>query len=190
MSDTLKTHWLSLQTMTPEAFADYGTLLTPASKQPPDYVDADSEGWRSRIDLDGTPELIIVRTRFVGLRFSRLEQHTNVTQAFIPVGGVPAAVAVARGAEGSPAPPPASAVRAFAVAPGEAYVLGPGIWHSLDRYPLREGYVDVVMLTAVETTNEAREVDPSRWRLTREVDFRHHAGVVFEIVVDQDDSRA
>ena len=158
MSDTRKTHRLSLQTMTPEAFADYGTLLTPASKEPSDYADADSEGWRSRVAIDGTPELIMVRTRFVGLRFSRLEQHTNVTQAFIPVGGVPAAVAVARSHDGTDAPPLASAVRAFALAQGTAYILGAGIWHSLDRYPLREGHVDVVMLTAVETTNEAREV--------------------------------
>ena len=183
MADAIRTRRLALRAMTPETFADYGTLLTPASNQPPDYADADSEGWRSTIALDGTPELIVVRTSYVGLRFSKLEQHMNVTQAFIPVGGVPAAVAVARSADDSAAPPPATAVRAFAVTPGMAYILGPGIWHSLDRYPLWEGRVDVVMLTAVETTNEAQEVDPSQWRLTREVDYRQSAGIEFEIVL-------
>jgi ureidoglycolate hydrolase len=187
VAGAMRTHRLALQAMTPETFADYGTLLTPASNQPPDYADAASEGWRSTIALEGTPELILARTSFVGLRFSKLEQHMNVTQAFIPVGGIAAAVAVARSHDDSAAPPPATAVRAFAVAQGTAYILGPGIWHSLDRYPLWEGHVDVVMLTAVETTNEA-QADRSSWQLTREVDYSDEAGIEFEIVPGRDDN--
>jgi ureidoglycolate lyase len=174
-------HPLHVQPMTDAAFAPFGVLLAPSATVPPDYRDADSEGWRHVVDLDGTPELVVSRTRYVGRRFSRLERHLNVTQAFIPLGGVSAAVAVAP-PTWSNAPDPDS-VRAFVLAPGVGYLFHPGTWHSLDRYPLSEGSIAVVMLTTRETTDEAANVPKAVWKLTEEVDYLKDRGIEFELIL-------
>lgn len=182
MSAGAEIRHLPIRPMTADAFRAYGSLLLVQADSPADFNDAESEGWRTKLDLDGTPELITVRTGFVGRRFSRLERHVNLTQAFIPIGGVPAAVAVARSGGDPSVPPPFDVVRAFALAPGVGYVLGPDVWHSLDRFPLWPGHIDVVMLTARETTDEAHEAKAD-WIRTIEVDYRAHAGVEFEFVL-------
>lgn len=176
-------HRLAIEPMAADAFAPYGVVLSGDSNRAPDYADADSVGWRHRVDLIGTPELVVVRTSFVGRRFSRLERHLTVTQAFFPFRGVPAALAVARPQQDPDEPPLAHQVRAFAVVPGVGYLLHPNTWHSLDRYPLWPGSIEVVMLTAMETTREAETAAKADWRLTQEVDYRERDGLEFELVL-------
>jgi ureidoglycolate hydrolase len=168
--------------MTPEAFAPFGQLLMIRADRTPDYDDADSTGWRYPVDLAGTPELVVVRTSFVGRRFSRLERHIRLAQAFVPLGGTPSAVAVASSTPNPDTPPSPESVRAFAISPGVGYMLHPDTWHSLDRYPLWPGELVVVMLTSTQTTDEAMSVPQTDWRLTQEVDYLAE-GVEFELVL-------
>src|SRR5262249_23816769 len=74
---------------------------------------------------------------------------------FLPMGGSPAVVAVAPPGSGDrnevPAP---SDVRAFLLDGSRGYLLGRGVWHSLDRYPLYPPASQWVILTDRETQED------------------------------------
>jgi ureidoglycolate lyase len=171
--------------MDPKEFAPYGEVLAGSNDREPDYDDAASTGWSFPLFLKGTPELIVVRTPYVGLRFSKLERHFNISQAFVPLQGVPSAVVVAPPtdlADRSAIPSPDS-LRAFVVNGSVGYLLRRGTWHSLDRYPLSPGFLDVVMLTAAETTKELEKDDHTSLEHTQEVDYQAARGLAFEIIL-------
>ena len=46
-------------------------------------------------EIDGAPLFMTLVSRFSGMRFTWLERHFGVTQTFVPLGAVPALVAVA-----------------------------------------------------------------------------------------------
>ena len=107
---------------------------------------------------------------FEGRRFRLLERHFAVTQAFIPLEGSPAVVAVAAPTdiEDPDAIPRPEDVRAFLIDPGKGYAYKTGTWHSLDRYLLRPPGASFVILN----------VDPNP---TQFVDYAERFGVEFEV---------
>ena len=173
---------IRVEPMTPEEFAPFGMVLSGSTLREPDFRDAGSTGWSYPLFVDGTPELIVVRTPYLGLRFSKLERHFHVSQAFVPLHGVRSAVVVSppSGADHEAVPSPDS-LRAFIVDETTGYVLHRGTWHSLDRYPLTPGYLDVVMLTEAETSEEVDLPDRELQR-SQEVDFATTHNLIFEIV--------
>ena len=66
-----------------------------------------------------------------------MERHFHVSQAFIPLGGEHAVVAVAPPSADRGSVPELEAIRAFLLEGSKGYVLHKGTWHSLDRFPLR-----------------------------------------------------
>jgi len=167
--------------MTRETFAPFGHILG-ADDVAPDYKSAGSIGWRAPLVIAGMPELISIKTDWSGLIVSKLERHFNVTQAFFPLAGGPAAVLVAEPTSVTNPHdiPTADRVRAFLVIPGIAYVLHLGTWHSLDRYPLIHGCLSVAMLTEAETTRA--DPGPEGGNLTQEIDYSKEFNLRFEIV--------
>lgn len=168
-------HRIRIEPLTEESFAPFGELLQPHVR-PPDFRGVASVGWRAGFEIDGTVEVMLLHTEFAGLRFGKLERHFNVTQSFVPVAGVPAAVVVAEPTDpDDPAAiPDPTDLRAFLLDGTAGYVLRRGTWHSLDRYPLYPGAFDVVMLTAKETTHELQTAPREQWGLTQVVDYREH----------------
>jgi ureidoglycolate hydrolase len=79
--------------------------------------------------------------------------------------------------------PAPGSLRAFIVDGSVGYVLRRGTWHSLDRYPLTPGLLDVVMLTAAETTRELGKDDHTDLEHTQEVDYLEARGLTFQIIV-------
>ena len=161
----MKTLRLPIEPMTAESFAPYGELMEPKERP--------AEGRRFfPIDfrIQGRPTVDVIWQPLAGRRFRLLERHFAVTQAFVPLEGAPAVVAVAppTDPDDPEAIPKPEAVRAFRIDPGKGYAYRIGTWHSLDRYLLGAPGASFVILN----------VDPNP---TQVVDYAERFGVEFEI---------
>jgi ureidoglycolate lyase len=166
---------LPVEPLTEAAFRPFGQVLGPADR-PPDYRgDGGSYGWRVGFEADGQLRVSVSVAPHQGLRFSRLERHFHVTQTFVPLDGPPAVVAVAPATDPADpeAIPPPGAVRAFLIDGSRGYLLGRGVWHSLDRYPLAPAAATFVVLNEQETAR-----DPTRSQI---VDYAARLGITFEL---------
>ena len=169
--------------LTEEGFRPYGELIHAADRAP-DFHGINTEGWKTAIEVDGPPIIMFLRSRSEGLRCSRLERHFGVTQTFIPMGPVPAVVAVAAPTDPDPAAIPAPEdVRGFLIDGSAGYVLKRGTWHSLDRFPLGDEPSQIVIISARPTQEELETALQAEWRLTQDVDYAARFGVTFEFVV-------
>ena len=163
------------------AFAPFGELLA-AGERTPDFTGISSAGWRVSFAADSAPEVMFYRSRYAGLRFRVLERHHHVTQSFIPLGRVPAVVAVAPPTPRDTLPDPRD-VRAFILDGAAGYMLHAGTWHSPDRYPLYPPHADVVIITDHATQYELETNSGGPWERTEAVDCSERFGVEFEIVL-------
>jgi len=175
---------IKAEPMTVESFRPYGSLLAPRSEAP-DFRGLMSDGWKTPFEIDGVPLLMVLVSRFSGMRFSWLERHFGVTQTFIPLGHVPALLAVAAPTDPSDpeAIPRPEDVHAFVVDGSCGYVLGRGTWHSLDRYPLYQAESRIVIITSRETQVELETAPRADWRLTQQVDFQERFAITFQLGV-------
>lgn len=167
---------VQVELLTPEAFAPFGEVLS-ARDDPPDFIGFESVGWRSMFSCQSEPEVMFYRSHYSGLRFHSLERHFQVSQAFIPLGRVPAVIAVAAPGE---EPPDPQDVHGFLLDGTAGYILHPGTWHAPDRYPLYPPESDVVMITDRDTQNEVATQPSDEWRLSQLVDYEEKGSVTFE----------
>jgi ureidoglycolate lyase len=161
-----------------DTFAPFGEILS-LSDQPPDFHGTTSVGWKAHYAGTGTPLIMTLSSRYVGMRCTTLERHLNVTQTFIPLGRVPAIIAVAPPTDRAATPAPED-VRAFIIDGSCGYVLKTGAWHSLDRYPLYPPSAEIVIITSHDTQHELETLDRPQWQLTQVVDYVADLGVTFE----------
>jgi ureidoglycolate lyase len=113
-----------------------------------------------------------------------MERHFHVSQAFIPLGGEHAAVAVAPPSDDPGSVPALDEIRAFLLDGSKGYVLHKGTWHSLDRFPLRPPDTRFVMLTDHETQGDliAAYAAGKSAALTQEIDLERRFGTTIELV--------
>ncbi len=177
-----RVHAIQIEPLTAEAFAPFGKLIGVDGRTP-DYVAASgTQGWHVGFE-SGRPLVSLLRTPFQGLRFRTMERHFHVSQAFIPLGGEHAAVAVAP-PSGDARMPSLDAIRAFLLDGSKGYVLHRGTWHSLDRFPLRPPDTRFVMITDHETQDDltAASAAGRPAALTQEVDLEGLYGATVELV--------
>ena len=165
--------------LTAASFAPFGVVLASADQEP-DFRGISSVGWKAPFACNGPAEVLLYSSRYTGLQFSTLERHFTVTQAFIPIGRVPAIVAVAAPTDDTTIPAP-DEIRAFLLDGSAGYILHPGAWHSPDRYPLYPPSAEVVIITSRETQHELETVEREHWRLTQAVDYTQERGVTFAL---------
>ena len=174
---------IRIEPLTVEAFAPFGGIIDVGDCAP-DYVGVSgTEGWH--IDFEsGRPLVSLLRTPYLGLRFRTMERHFHVSQAFVPLGGERAAVAVAPPSPDRDSVPQLDAIRAFLLDGSKGYVLHKGTWHSLDRFPLRPPDTRFVMITDHETQEDLTAAcDAGKPAvLTQEIDLEQLYGVTIEIV--------
>ena len=173
-------HQIPIEPLAAEAFAPFGRLIDVGARAP-DYVAASgTQGWHVAFEA-GRPLVSLLRTPFQGLRFRTMEHHSHVSQAFIPLGGERAAVAVA---PPSADPPQLDSIRAFLLDGSKGYVLHRGTWHSLDRFPLRPPDTRFVMITDHETQDDLTAAYAAKKpaALTQEIDLERLFGVAIELV--------
>jgi ureidoglycolate hydrolase len=158
--------------------AGCGEVLGPKQRNP-DFAELASQGWAVNFHVEGRTQLMFLKTKYLGARFTELERHLNVSQAFIHTGGSAAVVAVA---PPSVTPPKPDRVRALLIEPGMGYVLMVGAWHSLDRHPVTLPASTFVMVSCEETTQDLIAPVGLR-RLTMTVDYQAQFGVAFDFVI-------
>ena len=179
-------HELKVELLTEEAFAPFGQILS-AKDRPPDFRGGGGTlGWA--IDFRaGRPLVSFLKTPYQALSFTKMERHFNLTQAFIPLGGSPAVVAVAPPSDPSDreAVPGPDQVRAFLLDGSKGYALWKGTWHSLDRFPLYPPETNFVIITDHETQEDLSLAYAGKggWQLTQEVDYEARYGVTFALVL-------
>jgi ureidoglycolate hydrolase len=175
-----------VEPLTEEAFAPFGQIIAPSGRAPDFRTESGTEGWA--VDFhSGRPLVMLLRTPYQGLRFSKLERHFGLTQTFLPLGGSPAVVAVAPPSTDRSAIPAPAEVRAFLLDGTKGYALAPGTWHSLDRFPLYPPDTRWVIITDHETQQDllAAYSGNGGWELTQETDFRAGAGLTFVLSLDR-----
>lgn len=160
-------------------FAEFGEVLAPRPRDRPDFIGYASIGWEAPLYVSGRPQLLILRTPFVGFRVPLLERHSHITQVVVPLTRVPAVFVVAAP---STRPDPQD-LRAFLIDGTCSYLLHRQTWHSPDRYPLASPGADYALLTEWETTG-APDGEETRAR-TEELVCREHFGADIEIVVSE-----
>ena len=161
-----RVHELPIQPLTAEAFRPFGKLLD--AKQRP--ANRRTLVYDRGFDVDGKTTVGVIWQPFAGLTFSRLERHFNVTQAFLPISGSLAVVAVApptdlRNRDAIPRP---EQVRAFLIDGSVGFRYHVGTWHSLDRYVLHPPGATFAIVN----------VEPNP---TQVVDYTDRFGVVFKV---------
>ena len=175
-------HRIRIEPLTAEAFAPFGRLIDVAARAPDSVAASGTQGWHVAFE-SGRPLVSLLRTPFQGLRFRTMERHFHVSQAFIPLGGEHAAVAVAPPGD-DPGAPRLETIRAFLLDGSKGYVLHRGTWHSLDRFPLRPPDTRFVMITDHETQDDLTVAYAAKKpaALTQEIDLEQTLGVTIELV--------
>ena len=173
---------LKIEPLTEEAFRPYGELIS-AKDRTPDYEnEAGSKVWSSDVQVDGAPQLVLVRGQYLGFQFKIMEQQYGVTMSYIPMGGPPCVLAVAPPTDRDASPKPED-VRAFLLDGSQGYVLKRNTWHALDRFPLFPGVSDWIVFTDRETIDDLKASNHRGARLTRMIDFEAETGLVLELVL-------
>ncbi len=179
-------HHLRIEPLTDEAFAPFGQVVSVKDRAPDFKTESGTEGWAVEF-RSGTPLVMLLRTPYRPLGFSRLERHFSVTQTFLPLGGSPAVLALAPPSstddrEKIPGP---SEIRAFLLDGTKGYVLARGTWHSLDRFPLYPPDTSWVIITDHETQQDLTSAYAGQggWQLTQEVDYAARFGATFALTL-------
>lgn len=179
----IETRTLSVEPFTEESFAPFGVVVGPRAAPAPFKGNA-SEGWPLEFAAEGGAQLMYSRFHHQTMRFSLLERHFGVTQGFVPLSGTPLVMVVAppTARSGPGAAPAPDSLRAFLLDGSRGLLMHEGTWHTLDRYPVRPPYVDVLFLTARATHDELmrEQAGGPKPRLTELHDFAAQ-GIEFEV---------
>jgi ureidoglycolate hydrolase len=115
--------------MTAESFAPYGEVFGLQDRGPERIMTGTGFGHDGRVTIS------TIWNPAGGKRFSRLERHFGVTQAFVQLSGAPSVVCAAPPTaldDPSAVPRPADVV-GFLIDPAQGYLFHRGTWHALDR---------------------------------------------------------
>lgn len=148
MSNTAeRTHFITAEPVTPEAFAPFGRVIAPSAASDLEYdlyEGKDDTRLGPVIECDHPTETLILRSVLREFRVRYLERHVEIEQAFLPLSGQPFVSAVA--APDAPLEnglPALDSVRAFFVPAGTGLVIHRGTWHE-PPFPLSHGQVTLV----------------------------------------------
>jgi ureidoglycolate lyase len=122
-----KLHKLTIEPLTPEAFAAFGAVIPPTEDGVP-FGAGDAQ-----IDLSqGTPRFYAMRIPGRGFTVTHITRHRQVTQVLASAGGKPWVMAVAppNALDDLAAEPDIVDIRAFAIPGDVAVMLCKGTWHA------------------------------------------------------------
>ena len=173
---------VKIERLTARAFAPYGQLIA-AGEEPADYARPLLDVWHLDYRADARTRIQIMRYHEQPMTFCRLERHVQVTEGRIPLNGARAVLAVAGATDDAPdAMPDPLSVRAFGFDGTCGILFAPGIWHSLDCFPLASPCADFVLLSDEATESEIESWrEPANGRRTHVCDYSS-VGIEFRIV--------
>jgi ureidoglycolate lyase len=181
----MRTIEIKLEPISAELFAPFGEILEKKSSEPK-YTAKNMESWPIQFSIDGKTELMINRFYYQPLEFSMMERHFHVTQSFLPFGKTPMAMIVSapNDLDDLSSIPKPEEICAFYVDGTTGIMLWKGTWHALHRFPLNDPYVDLGLITEMETQSEleislSQGTKPMR---TQAIDYEELMGVNFKVV--------
>ncbi len=173
---------LEVEPLTAKAFTHYGQLIA-ARDDAADYARPSLDVWHLDYRADAPVRLQIMRYHEKPMTFSRLERHTRVSEGRIPLDGARAVLAVAEATGAAPDDmPDPSSVRAFRFDGSCGLLFTPGVWHSLDCFPVAAPYADFVLVSDQATEDEIEAwTCPSSGERTHVVDYAPR-GIEFHFI--------
>ncbi|MFD1797312.1 ureidoglycolate lyase [Paracoccus aurantiacus] len=120
---------IRIQTLTAEAFADFGDVLETAGQPDRLLNDGMCGRYHDRASLDFTEgragiSLFKAKPRALPLKLEMVERHPHGSQAFVPMSEAGFLVVVAPDEDGRPGQP-----QAFLTQPGQGVNYHRGVWH-------------------------------------------------------------
>ena len=183
MPEALKTIEIEIEPLTPEVFEPFGQVIC----QLPATGDGTEPGFnplRLKYEVDGTPELGIVRYPYQEMAFSELERHFTMTEGRVPLSDTPVVMIVAEPTplEDRNALPEPAAIRAFLLEARQGLLLRRGTWHALDCFPITPPFADFAFYTEKEAEEElVKEADLERLERSQIVNYESLLGIRFRI---------
>lgn len=177
----VRTITVKLEPLTPEAFKPFGQVMSNASSP---YQGTASQTWRFACDLEGTPDLAIVRVPFVPWKFHLIQRHPITGHSAFSLDGKPSLLLVAppTDPDDRESLPPPEDFKAFLVEGRQGVMLRRGAWH-ISHVPLYPPSGDFVVLTSAELRDDAAGAQAAGKApaLSQFVDYRDRMGVTFQI---------
>lgn len=151
----MRTVTLPIKPVTPEAFAPFGRLLPP--KGPRSFGRNNMDAWILPFRHEGPVRMQIVRYHAKPLVVSLIERHLHVTETRQPIDGARCVLVVAPASEQPPSP---EAMTAFDLR-GQGLIFNPGVWHSIDAYPMGRTAGEYLFISEEATVSELFNGTPS-----------------------------
>ena len=173
---------LALEIATEAAFRPFGVLIQ--RPEGPSLGERDVQDyWRLPFDLDGRPELEIVRYWSQPWETDRLERHLHVTESRVALAGRRVILIVAPPTPGAVGHGPApDSLQAFLIDGSAGVLLHRGTWHALDCFPVDDDFIDFAFLTEAQTVAELEGATEAQASPRTEVFHYATLGVRFRVV--------
>ncbi|MHA2428414.1 MAG: ureidoglycolate lyase [Candidatus Hermodarchaeia archaeon] len=175
---------IRLEPISAEIFAPFGEIIEAKSSEPR-FSGKDMDSWKLQFSIDGATALTINRFYYKPLEFSRMERHFHVTQSFLPFGKIPMVMVVSEPTDfdRSSIPKPAD-ICAFYLDGTQGIMLWKGTWHALHRFPLNHPYVDLGLITEMETQSELESaaIKGTKLKRTQKIDYEQLLNLNFKVV--------
>jgi ureidoglycolate hydrolase len=146
---------IKVEALTDHAFAPFGQVIGPRADAPA-FGGEGLRSWALEYGCDDTTELMYIWFDHIPMTFSKVERHLNVTQAFVPLDASAMVMVVGPRTDTSRPDdaPDANRLRAFLVPGTHGVMMWRGVWHALNRFPIRPPGGGFVLVTSRETQSE------------------------------------
>jgi ureidoglycolate lyase len=179
---------IKLQTLTPEAFAPFGVVLSPQGRErlPINTYGDKLNLFREEFQSDQPIEWFIVQGVKRDMQALFLERHMQLTQAFIPMNGDSFITIVARpNAREENGMIALDEMRAFIVPGDSAIQIHRGTWHE-NPFPQKDNQWFLVTSHAALTLGHQKNPDQKLQGLPLDLERRWFKDCEFDLTVEQD----
>lgn len=140
---SIKIHHISA-----ENFLRFGQVMAPDCDSP-DFAGPGYSTWRFALELDGKPDLTLLRHQYQPILLRRMEKHSGITETRLPLDDRPSVIFLAATKEA----PLACEVYGFYVPGDTGVIIGRNIWHS-SSFPMDARGAQWALISDRETEAE------------------------------------
>jgi ureidoglycolate lyase len=145
---------ISIEPFSASAYAPFGVPISRPEREA-DGREEFNAAWMLPTDIDGRPQWVYQQALRQPFRVTLMERHHHVAQMFVPITRDPFVMVVAPPtAAGKDNGPDLGGVRAFYLDGSFGLSIGRGVWHALDRLPVRDSALEFFFITEVETQDD------------------------------------
>jgi ureidoglycolate lyase len=130
---------VTIEELTPESFAEYGKVIDIPNIPPPKVGNGwDCWNYIAMMDVNVPIGMGLVTTKERDLTVDSMERHVSREELLLPMGhDIIQPVAKCMDLNNPNEQPDSTTVKCFRIRPGQAIVIGKGVWHS-PAYPYQQ----------------------------------------------------